>query len=233
MPTMDVKAATPARFDAVWQRCVPSSAAAASRVSSELVRLYSEPHRRFHTLDHIDDCLRRFDEVDGLMKQPDAVELALWFHDAIYKPGARDNEERSAELFERESAGAEDGFIKRVCDLIMATKHVMSDLPGDRGFMVDIDLGGFADPWDLFMSKGHDLRAEHAAQSDDEYYRGQIKFLSRLQRRRYFYCTSYYRSRYEKSAKENVHRLLELRMGKGYGVAAVIAGTTDAAPDCA
>lgn len=230
---MDVTAATTARFEALWKRCVSASSDSAPCVSAELVRLYSEPHRRFHTLDHINDCLRRFDEVGPLMKRPEAVELALWFHDAIYKPGARDNEERSAELFARESAGAEAAFTSRVCDLILATKHVVSDLPGDRGFMVDIDLGGFADPWDLFMSKGEDLRAEHATQSDDEYYRSQIKFLSRLERRRYFYCTSYYRSRYEKSAKENVHRLLELRKGEGYGVAAVIAGTTNAAPDCA
>src|SRR3954465_11617767 len=106
---MDVKA-TPARFDALWQRCLPASRDTASRMAAELVLLYSEPHRHFHTLGHIDDCVRRFDEIGALMKAPDAGEMALWFHDAIYRPGAPDNEERSIELFQQRSAGTEPTF---------------------------------------------------------------------------------------------------------------------------
>lgn len=214
--TMDLNAATTARFDALWARSVPCSPEGAHRVGGELMRLYAEPHRRFHTLQHIDDCLRRFDEVDALIKHPDAVEIALWFHDAIYVPGAPDNEERSVTFFQRESSGATPAFAARVADLIMATKHLESAQSGDLGFMVDIDLRGFADPWELFMAKGDELRAEHADQSDADYYRAQLRFLGRLENRPFFYCTPYYRSRYEKTAKQNVRRLLELRAREGH-----------------
>ena len=221
---MLVKTAPTIRFDALWQRCVPSSEDAAAHIRADLVRLYSEPHRRFHTLSHIDDCLSRFDEVDTLMKDPDAVEVALWFHDAIYRPGSPDNEARSVELFQQRSAGAASSFIKRVSDHIMATKHVASDVVGDRGFVVDIDLHGFAEPWDIFMAKGDELRAEHAMQSDDEYYHAQVRFLTRLTKRRFFFCTPYYRARYEKLARENVQRLLKLRTSTGYGLAHDVEG---------
>ena len=42
--------------------------------------------RRFHNLQHIDDCLHRFDEVAPLLDDRDAVEMALWCHDAVYVP---------------------------------------------------------------------------------------------------------------------------------------------------
>jgi predicted metal-dependent HD superfamily phosphohydrolase len=73
------------------------------------------------------------------------------------------NEQRSAELFERLAQGADPAFRRRVCGLIMATRHVGRERSPDRRFIVDIDLAGFGAPWDEFMRNGALLREESPA----------------------------------------------------------------------
>src|SRR5678809_692845 len=64
----------------------------------QLTDAYAEPHRCYHTQQHIAECLEEFDEARHLARDPVAIELALWFHDAVYNPRAADNEEQSALL---------------------------------------------------------------------------------------------------------------------------------------
>ena len=88
------------RFRALWSRCLPPEVKMdVIPVYDDLVRRYNEPDRRYHGWAHLTHCLREFDRAAVQMEIPDAVELALWFHDAVYVPCARDNEQRSADLF--------------------------------------------------------------------------------------------------------------------------------------
>ena len=57
-----------------------------------------EPHRHYHTLEHLRECFGRFADIRKLAQHPEEVEIALWYHDAIYDVKKSDNEERSAEL---------------------------------------------------------------------------------------------------------------------------------------
>ncbi len=60
-----------------------------------LVAAYGEPHRAYHGLAHVAHV---FAELDGVPLSDPAVEWATWYHDAVYRPGRRDNEARSAAL---------------------------------------------------------------------------------------------------------------------------------------
>jgi predicted metal-dependent HD superfamily phosphohydrolase len=151
------------------------------RSTPELRRRYDEPFREYHNLRHILDCLRLCDEIGPLLVDRDAVEIALWFHDAVYDRGASTNELKSAELFLTVSAGASFMFRHRVCDHILATRHSTTVRDPDRRFLVDIDLSGFGAPWDEFMRNGALLREECCDQDDSRYHFGQVAFLSRLQ----------------------------------------------------
>lgn len=213
--TSDVDGA--ARFAAVWQRCVATPPAPdAVTVHADLCRLLGAPSRLFHNLDHIRDCVRRFDEVASLLQHPDAVEIALWFHDAIYEPGEASNEHRSANLFLAQSTGAPPVFRRRVCGLILTTRHIGGTRGSDRRFIEDIDLAGFAAPWEDFMRSGDLLRAEFAAHPDAQYYPSQVGFLLQLQRRPRFFSTDYFHDRYEARARHNVRRLLEDLARRGF-----------------
>jgi predicted metal-dependent HD superfamily phosphohydrolase len=71
-----------------------------------LLAAWGEPHRHYHTADHLAACLIDLDRWRSLARDPLVVELALWFHDAVYDPKAHDNEERSATWAQRVCAGA-------------------------------------------------------------------------------------------------------------------------------
>ena len=39
----------------------------------QLVQLYTEPHRHYHKVEHIVDCLNEFERVRHLAREPQAV----------------------------------------------------------------------------------------------------------------------------------------------------------------
>lgn len=111
-------------------------------IRCSLLASYSEPHRKYHTLQHLTECLTAFENVQTLPQRPSEVEAALWFHDAIYDVKRSDSELRSAE-WAREAlanAGAPTDTADRVFSLIMSTRQdaVPTDL--DAQVLVDIDL---------------------------------------------------------------------------------------------
>src|SRR6185369_6991772 len=109
---------------------------------AELVRRYSEPHRKYHTLQHLEECISCFEASSHLAQWPAEVEAALWFHDAIYDLGRTDNEEQSGNWAHAalSSAGVPDDAAARVETLVRATKHTSLPASQDEQLLVDIDL---------------------------------------------------------------------------------------------
>ena len=194
------------RFESLWSRCIGEGSGA---VFDEIEALYDEPHRHYHVAGHIEHCLRQFDLAAGRMDEPDTVEMALWFHDAIYDVPGTENELRSAELFAERAAGrGSERFRRDVHRLIMVTTHV--DGPPetlDESYIVDIDLSGFGLPWEAFLHDSRAVRAERAFVSDAEFYPRQKKFLESLAARPVFYFTDFFRERLEVRARRNIERL--------------------------
>src|SRR5262245_26370559 len=129
-----------------WERLGAKGEAGA--VFEDLRKRYAEPHRAYHTLDHILECLAEAQAVRQFAGNADALEMGIWFHDVVYDPHAADNEEQSAELAKRTiaHAGLADGFSSTVCELICATKHNRAPAPGDTTLIVDIDLSILGQP---------------------------------------------------------------------------------------
>ncbi|WP_345386387.1 hypothetical protein [Nonomuraea salmonea] len=77
----------------------PAGESRASRaVHAELLARWSEPHRRYHTRDHLAAVLAAIDLLPGEAGDEAAVRLAAWFHDAVYDGRPGWDEERSAQL---------------------------------------------------------------------------------------------------------------------------------------
>jgi predicted metal-dependent HD superfamily phosphohydrolase len=207
-PTDDIN-----RFRSLWLHQQKSDLADDSEaVYQQLINAYNEPHRVYHNLGHIKSCLTIFDRVSELMVNPDAVELAIWFHDVIYTIGDKENEQLSANLFMTLTNGLFDNvFRDRVYQHIMATCHDCSEITNaDTKLMVDIDLSSFGLPWAEFLIDSKKVRAEMTHLSDIDYNQKQRSFQLSLLDQPYFYNSDYFHKYYEAQAHENLAKLFEL-----------------------
>lgn len=201
----------PGRFRALWQRCLLDGARDQSAaIHQRLLDGYREPGRFYHTLDHIEHCIATFDDCRSLVDDPDALELAIWFHDVIYEPGKPDNEARSAQLYLQLSDGVHDDATRGLVDrLIMATLHLGCSLPDrEAAYMVDIDLSSFGLPWDEFLRDSENLRREATHLDDAQYHDKAKAFHQSLRARARFYYTDFFADRYEARAHQNIERYL-------------------------
>jgi predicted metal-dependent HD superfamily phosphohydrolase len=171
---------------------------------------YSESHRAYHNAAHIADCLAQLDTVREMVVHPNAAEMALWFHDAIYDPKASDNEEKSAawavQVLSDRKAGPET--VKRVANVILATKHqaVPDDL--DDKIIVDIDLSILGRESEVFDRYDSAIRQEYAWVPEKDYREGRGRILAEFLGRNVIFQTPYFRSRYESMAHANLARAI-------------------------
>ncbi|HEX4881324.1 MAG TPA: hypothetical protein VFV18_03155 [Porticoccaceae bacterium] len=200
------------RFCALWDRNRASAQGpAAAAIWAYLMEQFRQPHRHYHDHKHIAHCLAELDAARNEIGNPDMVELALWFHDAIYEPGDRNNELRSAELFLSYAQTALPATLaKEIYDAILVTVHQRQPERNNARFVVDIDLSSFGLPWPEFMADCHALRKEQVNVPDSEFYPGKRKFLYHLIERSSIFATPSFRQRYEDAARINIERYLGL-----------------------
>jgi predicted metal-dependent HD superfamily phosphohydrolase len=140
---------------------------------------YAEPHRAYHTDEHIARTLTLFDGVRRHLRQPDEAELAVWLHDLVYDPRAADNEARSADLAAGWLAegGADAARGERVRALILATRHAAPPEEPDARYVVDADLsilGAAPADFDRYELQ---VREEYRFRSEAEWRAGRSRLL--------------------------------------------------------
>jgi predicted metal-dependent HD superfamily phosphohydrolase len=211
--------ATNNRFETIWSRTSNLTDDDGNGIGRELFHRYAEPDRYFHTIEHIDYCLEMFDQVRELCANPDAVELAIWFHDAVYDFPVDDNERLSAEYFLTVSQGKLPEDLRQlVFDQVIVTDHRSTPTDSDQQLLIDIDLSSFGQPWERFLKDGANVRLEMSYIEDTEFYESQIAFMSQLLNRTHFYGSEWFQKHFEQNARGNVTRYLQTLADKGYTV---------------
>jgi predicted metal-dependent HD superfamily phosphohydrolase len=144
---------------------------------ADVVARHREPHRRYHTFEHIDEALERVEGTE--------VELAVWFHDVVYDPRAADNEARSA-AYAREvltKLGAPENVIGEVQRLIELTAgHVVDDADLNGKALIAADLAILSAERARYERYARDVRAEYAHLDDETWRRGRADVLRSLLR---------------------------------------------------
>jgi predicted metal-dependent HD superfamily phosphohydrolase len=175
-----------------------------------LVEAYSEPHRRYHTMQHLEECFAWFDEIGGLAEHPDEVRVALWFHDAIYDPKRQDNEERSAAWARREvlELDADREKADRIYALVMATRHAAVPRGRDEEVLVDIDLSILGAAPARFDEYERQVREEYGWVPGFLFRRRRREILRELLARPAIFSTAPMRERLEARARANLEKSL-------------------------
>ena len=179
-------------------------------VFDDLYARYTGADRRYHDIHHIDDCLRLFDTAAALASQPDAIELAIWFHDAIYDSHKSDNEAASASLADSTlmQLGVPPAMRQSVCELILATQHSVPPADPDAALLVDIDLSILGQPSAIFDAYEAGVRFEYAWVTESAFCAGRAKVLQSFLDRPRIYTTDYFSAAFESAARQNLERSL-------------------------
>jgi predicted metal-dependent HD superfamily phosphohydrolase len=185
------------------------SAEAAASTAAELERRYAEPHRRYHTLGHIEAVLADCARLAGAVALPDRhraiVDLAACAHDVVYaaEPGA---DERASATWATEQLAAcdvEPDVVESVAAIVLATvSHTSDDVSAQ--VMLDADLAILAVRPELYKHYVAAVRAEYGALSDDEWRTGRAAVLDRLLDRPDLYLTDPARRWWGDRARRNV-----------------------------
>ena len=194
-----------------WQRLMSALGLSDNlRTHASLVAAYREAQRHYHNGEHIDACLRHLDNVADQASAPHEIELALWFHDAVYNPMSSTNEADSAKWAKGFLSGnaVPEEVVSRVYALIMATRHHRETSTCDEALMVDIDLailGADPETYDRFEQN---IRKEYRRVPWLLYRKKRKEILTEFVSRESLYKTEFFSKRLEAQARRNLENAI-------------------------
>lgn len=194
-----------------WQAaCETTGFLGLTRDYLRVMRGWSSWGRRYHTVAHLEACLKELDTSREFASAPGEVELSLWFHDAVYSTWRSDNEARSAALaatlMERK---APPGLVQRVTAAVLATRHLDAELTGDAALVVDIDLAILGKLPDVYQEFERNVRREYWWVPQGRYVSARSAILESFLNRKSIYCSNEFRTRYEVTARQNISSAIE------------------------
>jgi predicted metal-dependent HD superfamily phosphohydrolase len=177
---------------------------------SGIVARWDEPHRRYHSLQHLRECLALFEQYRALAEHPGEVAIALWFHDAVYETHGHENEALSAAWAARAltEAGAPGDVGARVHELIMATRHDGAATTDDARLLVDIDLAILGAAPARFAEYERQIRDEYAHVPEPRFRAKRAEILRGFLAREPLFSTQAFAARFELAAKSNLAQRL-------------------------
>lgn len=176
---------------------------------------YAEPHRHYHTLEHVVACI---ETLDSTMAQSESIaepeiELALWFHDIVYNPLAKNNEEESADLLLDVGRGLHlpEKTLLIAADIIVYTKHAMpvSNKPASYQYAIDADLSILGESESIFDKYEADVRKEYELVPDSVFWPTRCRILQGFLDKP-IYNTREFKAAYEEKARANLARSIAL-----------------------
>lgn len=186
----------------------------ADRVFNALMARYAEPHRHYHNPAHLKQMFTILDRLQS--QRPAELDLAVWFHDAVYDPRAQDNEEASAQFARQELSQLRiaPDIIEETCRLILLTRSHEAEDPSGQ-LLLDADLAILGEPEPIYTDYATAIRQEYAWVPEDRYRQARADVLRRFLARPHIYHTALMRASHEATARANLEQeIQELASGE-------------------
>lgn len=184
-------------------------------VCMQLVQIYTGPDRYYHDLRHIKTLLALAEEHAREIADNEAVEAAIWFHDAVYDTRKADNEVQSAKLATQLLAGvAASERLEFIAAMIKASAkhHAPISLQGaaakDCALFLDMDLAILGSPAAEFDFYERAVRLEYGWVAEEAWIAGRSEVLRHFLARPFIYATPQFRKSHEAVARSNLTRSL-------------------------
>ncbi|MCX8568160.1 MULTISPECIES: hypothetical protein [Hyphomicrobiales] len=185
-------------------------------MKTELTELYQAPDRHYHGMRHIEALLGLLATHRSAFADPEAVEAAIWFHDAIYDSRRKDNETASAALVAARLRGrAEDGRLARIVAMIEATAtHQVPEFENkaarqDAALFLDMDLSILGAPVEVFDAYEAAVRREYGWVSEADWRAGRAAVLGNFLARQHIFYSDIFAALFEAQARTNMERSLK------------------------
>ena len=181
----------------------------ARRLFSALVHEYTAPHRHYHDIQHIDDCLNAYlNSIQNDGCTDPAVIAAILYHDSVYNGVQHEDEAASAQYMVEDLASElPEGVLVDAASQIISTGSYSTC--GSFGIMGDCDLARLGGSWASFQEDTALIRQEYAGIPDDKWRTGRGQFLATMLKLPRIYSTPLFFSAYEASARRNLKMALE------------------------
>ncbi len=177
-------------------------------VLQKLLGAYGESHRFYHTVQHLSECFGHLEECPTRAVDPGTLELAIWFHDAIYETKAGDSEAQSAAWMRSELGLLPRETLDRIEQLIMVTEHEAAPINLDQELLLDVDLSILGAPLVRFDEYEGQIRREYSWVPEPAYRAARGKILAAFLERPVLYHTPHFRDGLEDQARSNLSRSL-------------------------
>lgn len=187
-----------------------------TQMISRLMARYAEPHRHYHTWQHIADVIDAAERISS--DRSLELMLGILFHDAIYSPLQHDNEMQSALLLVEEGrrAGIGEDVLRDASTLVIATAHLHAEkFLSERGrntpraeVLLDADLSILGADDDVFDTYETNVRKEYAAVADRDFANGRAAIVKKFLARQQIFRTTAGRELWEFKARRNLARSL-------------------------
>jgi predicted metal-dependent HD superfamily phosphohydrolase len=191
----------------LWQDLSLKNHRLGYEVFTNLINTYSQVARHYHNLEHIEEMLSLLEQLPDIVQNIQVLKLSTWFHDYIYHPQAKNNEELSAIYAERvlSQLNIDPQIIYLTIQIIRSTKnHQPRLISSDNLVFLDLDLAILGATQERYFQYTQAIRKEYQYLSDRDYYQGRIKVLTQFLTRPRIYYTDYFYHRFEAIGRKNM-----------------------------
>ena len=179
----------------------------ADALFADLCGRYAEPHRHYHNLTHIVAVWKQLLPYYTQLEQPNAVQWAILYHDAIYDTTRSDNEAESSRYARQclTQLCSNETLQARVEALILATQtHTAPPADSDMAYFLDADLAILGSSTTEYAVYSHAIRQEYSWVIEEWYSIGRIRVLQQLADQTDLYKTHDFRASYDTQARKNI-----------------------------